>query len=100
MHISNFLEHKAIGACVGRGGKHGWQVEDVSEGSVAEDVVAEVVRVVIAHDLGQADLVVDDEEGLGLLVSFLFPSGFLLLTYCVVLVESVPCLRGNGCYQQ
>jgi hypothetical protein len=32
---------------------------------VAEDVVAEVVGVVVTDDLGETDLVVDDEEGLG-----------------------------------
>lgn len=67
---------------------------------MAEDVVAEVVCVVITHDLGEANLVVDDEEGLELLGSFSFPSGIWLLTYRVVLVQSVPCLRGNGCCEQ
>lgn len=67
VHVSDFLEHETIRACVGGGGQDSWQVEDVAEGSVAEDAVAEVVCVVITHDLGKTDLVVDDEEGLGLL---------------------------------
>lgn len=35
---------------------------------MTEDVVAEVVCVVITHELGKTDLVVDDEEGLWLSV--------------------------------
>lgn len=43
---------------------------------MAEDVVAEVVCVIITHELGKTDLVVDDEQGLGLC---LLGCGFLLL---------------------
>lgn len=65
MHVNNLLEHETVGTCVRGAGQDGWQIEDVTEGSVAEDVVAEVVCVVITHELGKTDLVVDDEEGLG-----------------------------------
>lgn len=47
---------------------------------MAEDAVAEVVCVVITHDLGKADLVVDDEEGLELLDwIFLYTLGSVVL---------------------
>lgn len=79
MHVNDLLEHEAVRACVRGAGQHGWQVEDVAEGSVAEDVVAEVVCVVVTHELGKADLVVDDEEGLELLDCVLLSPGWYLL---------------------
>jgi hypothetical protein len=67
VHVGDLLQHQAVGALVRRAGQHGGQVEDVAQSCVAEDVVAEVVGVVVTNDLGETDLVVDDEEGLGLL---------------------------------
>jgi hypothetical protein len=70
---------------------------------MAQHVVAEVVGAVVADDLGEADLVVDDQEGLKLSVRF----GYIpndtgnRCTYSLVLVKSVPCLgRNGGCEQQ
>ena len=46
-----------------------------------EDVVAEVVCVVIAHDLGEVDLVVDEKEGWVL--------RFVLLFLCILVLDSL-----------
>jgi hypothetical protein len=76
VHVNDLLEQETVGTCVRGAGQDSWQVEDVTEGSVTEDVVAEVVCVVITHELGKTDLVVDDQEGLGL---FLLDWELLLL---------------------
>ena len=66
MHVRDFLQHETVRTLVGGGGQDGGEVEDFAECGVAEHVVAEVVCVEVADDLGEADLVVDNEEGLSL----------------------------------
>lgn len=64
MQVHDLLEHETVRTLVRRAGQHSGEVEDVSESSVADDVVTEVVGVVITNDLRETDLVVDDEESL------------------------------------
>lgn len=64
VHVGNLLEEKAVGTLVRGTGQDSGNVEDLSDGGVAEHGVAEVVGAVVANDLSKTDLVVNDEESL------------------------------------
>lgn len=64
VQVDDLLNHQSVGASVGGSGHDDGQVEQVAQGGVGEHVVAEVVGVVVADQLGETDLVVDDEDGL------------------------------------
>lgn len=67
VHISDLLEHEAVGALVRGGGQNHGEVEELSDGSMGEHVVAEVIHAVVTDDLRKTNLVVDDKDGLVLL---------------------------------
>lgn len=75
VHVHDFLEHETVGAGVGGGSEDSGQIEDVAESCMAEDVVAEVVGVVITHDLSEADLG-QCREGPGMLLDWDLIVGF------------------------
>lgn len=64
VQIHDFLDRQSIGTRVGGSGHDGRQVKQVAQGGVGKHVVAEVVGVEIAVQLGETDMVVDDENSL------------------------------------
>lgn len=64
VHLGDLLEQEAVGATVGGGGQDGRQIKDVANGRVGQHVVAEVVGAEVSNELGQTDLVIDDQESL------------------------------------
>lgn len=69
VHIPDFLEQETVGAGVRGGGQDSGEVKDVSDGGVGQHVVAEVIGTIVTHQLGETDLVIDDEQGLTCKVS-------------------------------
>lgn len=100
VHVGDLLEEKTVGASIGGGGQNGGKVEGLADGGVGNDVVAEVVGAVVAHQLGETDLVVNHKKGLGGIVRDSLShctSVFLSKTYRIVLVDTVPRLnRGDS----
>lgn len=64
MHLGDLLEQEAVGAAIGGGGQDSRQIKDVADGRVGQHVVAEVVGAEVTNELGQTDLVVNDQESL------------------------------------
>jgi hypothetical protein len=70
VHVGDLLEKQAVGTAIGRRSQNSGQVEDLADGGVTQHVVAEVVGAIVANNLSEADLVVDDQESLEELVRF------------------------------
>jgi hypothetical protein len=68
VHLGDLLEQEAVGATVGGGGQDSRQIKDVANGRMGQHVVAEVVGAKVTNELGQTDLVIDDQESLGYLL--------------------------------
>lgn len=62
VHVKNFLRKRPVGACLGAGGEDRGEVKNISESSVCEDVVFELVGGEVADELEETELVVDDQE--------------------------------------
>lgn len=70
VHVGDLLEKETVGAGVRRGSQDGRQVKDVANGRVRKHVVAEVIGAEVTDNLGQTDLVIDDQKSLQFWVSF------------------------------
>lgn len=64
VHVQDLLGQGAVGARLGGGGEDDWEVEELAEGGVGEEVVAVEGGVPVAGDVVEADLEVEDEEDL------------------------------------
>jgi len=64
MHIHQLLDHGPIGTCLCRRCDDGWNVEELANGGVCDDILPEDGGVPVTGELEETDLVVDDEEDL------------------------------------
>lgn len=64
VQIHDLLDHQSVGTSIRGSGHDNGQIEQVAQGGVGKHVVAEVVGVEVADQLGETDLVVNDENGL------------------------------------
>lgn len=60
---------KGLRTSLGRGGEDNWQVECLGQASVCKNLLPEVDGLKVVNDVEKADLVVNDGEGLGVVVS-------------------------------
>jgi hypothetical protein len=76
VHFQNLLRERTVGTGLSTGGHDCGKVENLAHGGVGKDVGPELVRLDVASNEEEADLVVDDEQSAIVLVeTFEFVSG-------------------------
>lgn len=100
VHVGDLFQQKAVGTRIGRRSQNSRQIKDIADGGVRKHVVAEVIGAIVTHELGQTNLVIDDQESLKYSSIPVLEQAQFLMTYRIILVQSVPCLSGDRESQQ